>query len=48
MSSPSIDIIIPNFNKGNFLEECILSVINQSYSNWKIYIIDDNSNDKSI
>ena len=47
MSSSSIDVIIPNFNKGNFLEECILSVINQSYSNWKLYIIDDNSNDKS-
>jgi len=43
----NIDIIIPNFNKGRFLEEAIRSVINQSYKNWKLYIVDDNSNDNS-
>ena len=24
---PNIDIIIPNYNKGNYLEECLNSVI---------------------
>ena len=42
-----IDIIMPNYNKGDYLKEAILSVINQSYKNWKLYIIDDNSNDSS-
>ena len=44
---PNIDIIIPNYNKANYLEECLNSVISQSYKNWRIYLIDDNSNDNS-
>ncbi len=43
----TVDVIIPNFNKGNFICEAIESVINQTYKNWKIYIIDDNSTDNS-
>ena len=42
-----VDIIIPNFNKEIFLDECIKSVINQDFKNWKLYIIDDCSTDKS-
>ena len=42
----TVDVIIPNFNKGNFISEAIDSVINQTYKNWKLYIIDDNSTDK--
>ena len=42
-----VDIIIPNYNKGKYLEEAIVSVINQIYKNWNLYIIDDNSNDSS-
>ena len=45
---PDVDIIIPNFNKAKFLDECIQSVIQQSYSNWKLFIIDDASKDNSI
>lgn len=44
---PNIDIIIPNYNKGDYLKECLDSVLNQTYKNWKVYIIDDFSNDKS-
>ena len=44
---PTIDIIIPNYNKGEYLEECLNSVIYQTYKKWKIYLIDDNSNDNS-
>ncbi len=44
---PTIDIIIPNYNKGEYLEECLNSVIYQTYKKWKIYLIDDNSTDNS-
>ena len=43
----TVDVIIPNFNKGNFICKAIESVINQTYKNWKIYIVDDNSTDNS-
>lgn len=42
-----IDIIIPNYNNGEFLDKSIRSVIKQSFRNWRIYIVDDNSNDNS-
>jgi teichuronic acid biosynthesis glycosyltransferase TuaG len=43
----NIDIIVPNFNKGKYLDECLNSVILQDYKNWILYIIDDNSDDNS-
>ena len=46
-NNPSVDIILPNYNKGEFLEEAINSLISQTYKNWHTYIIDDNSNDNS-
>ena len=38
---------MPNFNKGEYIEEAIQSVIKQSYKYWNLYIIDDFSNDFS-
>ena len=45
---PYVDIIIPNYNKSDYIEETINSVINQTYKNWFLYIIDDNSSDDSL
>ncbi|MFL2875774.1 MAG: glycosyltransferase family 2 protein [Candidatus Pelagibacter sp.] len=42
-----VDIIMPNYNKGEYIEEAIQSVIKQSYQHWNLYIIDDFSNDFS-
>ena len=46
-SKKIIDIIMPNYNKGSYISQAIKSVINQSYKNWKLYVIDDNSSDNS-
>ena len=43
----NVDIIMPNYNNANFLDQSIQSVINQSFKNWKIYIVDDSSTDNS-
>ena len=40
---PLISVIIPCFNYGRFLHEAINSVINQTYKNWEIIIVDDGS-----
>ena len=45
---PSVDVILPNYNKAKFLEEAINSVIYQTYKNWNLYIIDDHSSDNSF
>jgi UDP-glucose 4-epimerase len=43
-----VSIITPMFNSANFIEETIVSVINQTYTNWEMIIVDDGSNDESV
>lgn len=43
-----VSIIMPNYNCEKFLDETINSVINQSYTNWELLIVDDCSTDKSL
>lgn len=43
-----ISIIIPVFNKEEYLKQCIESVIKQTYENIEIIIIDDGSTDDSF
>jgi len=45
---PFVDVILPNYNKAEFLEDAINSVITQTYKNWHLYIVDDHSNDNSV
>ena len=42
-----ISIITPSYNSANYLEDCINSVLQQTYSNWEMLIVDDASDDKS-
>ena len=40
-------IIIPNYNNGTFLRQCIDSVLNQSFKDFEIILVDDVSTDNS-
>ncbi|PWJ40911.1 glycosyltransferase family 2 protein [Sediminitomix flava] len=46
--SPLVSVITPFFNRAEYIEETIQSVLAQSYSNWEHLWIDDGSNDESI
>lgn len=43
-----VTVVIPNYNHGLYLKERIESVINQSFQNFELYILDDCSTDDSI
>lgn len=43
-----ISVIIPVFNSSEWLNACLSSVINQTYSNIEIIAIDDHSSDSSL
>lgn len=43
-----VSIILPTFNRENLVSRAIFSVINQSYENWELIIVDDCSEDNSI
>jgi len=44
---PKVSIIIPTYNSEKFLDRAIKSVINQTYKNWELIIVDDFSTDKT-
>ena len=47
MKNVKISVIIPVYNVIDFLKECLGSVLNQTYKNLEIILVDDGSTDGS-
>ena len=48
MMSDLVSIITPMYNSEKYIKETLESVINQTYENWEIFIIDDGSSDDCV
>lgn len=44
---PQLSVIVPAYNVAGYLEECIKSIVEQSYTNWEMLIINDGSQDNT-
>ena len=40
-------IIIPNYNNADYIEKCLLSILEQTFQDYKVLIVDDMSTDNS-
>ncbi|MEG0051098.1 MAG: glycosyltransferase [Terrisporobacter sp.] len=45
---PIISIIVPVFNTSTYLNQCLESIVNQSFQNFEVICIDDGSTDNSF
>ena len=48
MSKVKFSIVIPVYNAENNLQECLNSIISQSYNNYEVILINDGSTDHSL
>lgn len=42
-----ISIIVPVYNVERFISQCVESIVNQTYSDWELILVDDGSTDSS-
>lgn len=45
MTSPRVDIVIPTYNGWKYLETCLDALRSQSYSDFRVIVVDDGSTD---
>lgn len=45
MNNELISIIVPIYNKEDYLPQCLDSIINQSYTNFEVLLVNDGSTD---
>lgn len=47
MNSPFFSIVLPTYNRAHFIPKAITSVLQQTYRDWELIVIDDGSTDNT-
>lgn len=48
MGNVTVSVIVPAYNSADFLDRCLNSIVNQTYSDLEILLIDDGSTDETL
>ena len=47
MNNPLVSVVVPVYNVASYLEQCLDSIVNQTYRHLEIILVDDGSTDES-
>jgi glycosyltransferase involved in cell wall biosynthesis len=48
MENPSVSFVIPAYNADLFIQDCLDSIVNQTFQNWECIIVNDGSTDNTL